>query len=58
MISRDKIPHTKRWVVKIGSALLTEDGKGLSRETLAPWVEQMATLKQGIEIVLVPLPRG
>jgi glutamate 5-kinase len=54
MISRDKIPHTKRWVVKIGSALLTQDGKGLSRETLAPWVEQMATLsKQGIEVVLV-----
>ena len=54
MISRNKIPHTKRWVVKIGSALLTEDGKGLSREILAPWVEQMAELsKQGIELVLV-----
>ncbi len=54
MISRDKIPHTKRWVVKIGSALLTEDGKGLSREILTPWVEQMVTLsRQGIELVLV-----
>ena len=54
MISRDTIPHTRRWVVKIGSALLTADGQGLSRETLAPWVEQMAALsKQGIELVLV-----
>jgi len=54
MISREKIPHTKRWVVKIGSALLTEDGKGLSREVLSPWVEQIASLsKQGIELVLV-----
>ena len=54
MISRDKIRHTKRWVVKIGSALLTEDGKGVSRETLNPWVGQMAALsKQGIELILV-----
>lgn len=54
MISRENIPHSKRWVVKIGSALLTEDGKGLSRETLTPWVTQIAALsKQGIELVLV-----
>ncbi len=54
MISRDSIPTTKRWVIKIGSALLTSDGKGLSRETLSPWVEQMAQLRQaGHEIVLV-----
>ncbi|QYZ65655.1 MAG: gamma-glutamyl kinase [Gammaproteobacteria bacterium (ex Lamellibrachia satsuma)] len=54
MISRDSIPTTKRWVIKIGSALLTSDGKGLSQETLSPWVEQMAQLRQaGHEIVLV-----
>ena len=54
MITREKIPHTKRWVVKIGSALLTENGKGLSRETLTPWVGQIAALsKQGIELILV-----
>jgi glutamate 5-kinase len=51
---RDRIPSTRRWVVKIGSALLTADGQGLQRETLSPWVEQMAAfVKQGGELVLV-----
>jgi len=54
MISRDRIPETRRWVVKIGSALLTRDGQGLERARLAPWVEQMSTRRQaGHEIVLV-----
>ena len=45
---------TQRWVVKIGSALLTRDGQGLDREALADWAGQMARLRQaGIEIVLV-----
>jgi len=54
MMSRDRIPRTRRWVVKIGSALLTEDGQGLRRATLAPWVEQMADfVGPGNELVLV-----
>ncbi len=54
MITRDQLAHTRRWVVKIGSALLTEDGQGLRRSTLSPWVEQMATfVKAGGELVLV-----
>ncbi|MDJ0805746.1 MAG: glutamate 5-kinase [Gammaproteobacteria bacterium] len=54
MISRKTIHNARRWVIKIGSALLTSDGKGLSREALSPWVEQMAALrKAGHEIVLV-----
>jgi glutamate 5-kinase len=54
MIDRVDIPRTRRWVVKIGSALLTQDGQGLRRETLSPWVQQMASLvKQGVELVLV-----
>jgi glutamate 5-kinase len=45
---------TQRWVVKIGSALLTRDGHGLDRPALADWAGQIARLrKQGIEIVLV-----
>lgn len=48
------ITKTRRWVVKIGSALLTRDGEGLDREALADWAVQIARLrKQGIEIVLV-----
>ena len=48
------IGKTRRWIVKIGSALLTRDGAGLDREALADWATQIARLrKQGIEVVLV-----
>lgn len=54
MSKRDIIPQAKRWVVKIGSALLTNDGKGLDAEAIAGWVKQMAELRlRGIELVLV-----
>lgn len=54
MKKREKISTTKRWVVKIGSALLTNDGKGLDQASIAGWVQQMAQLRnQGIELVLV-----
>ncbi|MCU7929384.1 MAG: glutamate 5-kinase [Candidatus Thiodiazotropha sp. (ex Codakia rugifera)] len=54
MISREKIATSKRWVVKIGSALLTANGKGLSHQVLSGWVEQMAALRHaGHEVVLV-----
>ncbi|MEI6413905.1 MAG: glutamate 5-kinase [Pseudomonadota bacterium] len=54
MAGRERIPATRRWVVKIGSALLTADGKGLSRELLMPWVAQMAALRHaGNELTLV-----
>ncbi len=44
----------QRWVVKIGSALLTKDGKGLDYAAIAAWSAQIATLRQqGREIVLV-----
>ncbi len=42
------------WVIKIGSALLTNDGKGLNVDGLADWAKQMAWLKaQGVDVVLV-----
>jgi len=51
---RTKIPHTRRWVIKIGSALLTGDGDGLRREILSPWVDQMSALRRsGADLVLV-----
>ncbi len=54
MISRDGIPNTKRWVVKIGSALLTRDGQGFDRTVLAPWADQVTGfLRRGGELVLV-----
>jgi glutamate 5-kinase len=54
MSDRSELTRARRWVVKIGSALLTEGGRGLHREAIADWVEQMAALRsRGIEIVLV-----
>ncbi len=48
------VGKAKRWVVKIGSALLTRDGTGLDRAALADWAGQIVRLRQqGIEIVLV-----
>ncbi|CAB9539751.1 Glutamate 5-kinase (EC / RNA-binding C-terminal domain PUA [Bathymodiolus brooksi thiotrophic gill symbiont] len=44
----------KRWVIKIGSALLTNDGKGLDKVAIAAWVAQISELKrQNIDVVLV-----
>lgn len=54
VVTREVVKKAKRWVVKIGSALLTDDGKGLDRESIASWVEQVvALLEQGNEVVLV-----
>ncbi|MGV6858260.1 MAG: glutamate 5-kinase [bacterium] len=54
MKTSDKIAGSKRWVVKIGSALLTDDGKGLNRSALSGWAEEIAALKDlGHEVVLV-----
>ena len=51
---RKKIKNTRRWVVKIGSALLTDNGCGLKHDLLDNWVSQIAELnKRGIEIVIV-----
>lgn len=51
---REDLQNTQRWVVKIGSALLTNDGKGLNKEALAHWIEQIVALKRnGKEVVIV-----
>lgn len=52
--SRKKIKQTKRWVVKLGSALLTDEGCGLRVDSLDAWVRQIHALRQkGHEIVIV-----
>ncbi len=54
MSGRKRVAAARRWVVKIGSALLTNDGKGLDHQAIALWVEQMVRLRrQGVELVLV-----
>ena len=54
MSKRQKLTTAKRWVIKIGSALLTENGVGLNRDDIGKWVEQMVHLRQqGMEVLLV-----
>ena len=49
-----KTSDCKRWVIKIGSSLLTNEGAGLAVDAIDSWVEQMAALcQQGHELVLV-----
>lgn len=44
----------KRIVVKIGSSLLTNNGRGLDRTAIYEWAKQIAVLhKQGMEVILV-----
>lgn len=51
---RQLLVESRRWVIKIGSSLLTNDGQGLDREAIACWVGQIAALvKRGHEVVLV-----
>ncbi len=51
---RNRIKQSSRWVVKIGSSLLTADGVGLDRELIGHWCQQIATLRQhNCEVVLV-----
>lgn len=53
-MNRDIAKDAKRWVIKIGSALLTNDGAGLDRKAIDSWVEQIAhLLRQDNEVVLV-----
>ena len=51
---RDALRGARRVVVKIGSALLTNDGRGLDEAAIGGWVDQIAALqRQGVEVVLV-----
>lgn len=51
---REWLCQARRWVIKIGSALLTDDGRGLDVAAISGWVEQIADLvKRGHEVVLV-----
>ena len=39
--ARETLKAARRWVIKIGSALLTHEGLGLKRDTLDTWVSQI-----------------
>jgi len=51
---RERLTRANRWVVKVGSSLLTANGQGLDHELIHQWSAQMATLmNEGHEVILV-----
>jgi len=54
MVNAVNISDCQRWIIKIGSSLLTNDGQGLAVDAIDAWVEQVAALRQaGHEVLLV-----
>ncbi len=48
------VANAKRLVVKVGSSLVTNDGRGLDTAAIALWAQQIAALRaQGKQVVLV-----
>ena len=53
-MNRRLLKDCRRWVIKVGSALLTDDGQGLNAEFIAKLAQQIALLREhGVEVVLV-----
>ncbi len=51
---RKAVAESKRWVIKIGSSLITNDGQGLNDQAIKSWAEQIAKLRaDGKEVLLV-----
>ncbi len=52
--STSPVANARRLVVKIGSSLLTNDGRGVDHSAIGRWVDQIVSLRNsGKEIVLV-----
>ena len=48
------LKHARRIVVKVGSSLVTNEGKGVDAEAIGTWCRQMAALAQdGREVIMV-----
>ena len=41
---RQRLLESRRLVVKVGSALVTDNGAGLSHQAIAEWARQIALL--------------
>ncbi|MEA3292533.1 MAG: glutamate 5-kinase [Pseudomonadota bacterium] len=54
MTERERLQCARRWVVKVGTALLTDTRKGLNRNAIGSLVTQLSELRRsGLEVVLV-----
>ena len=50
----DKSIEKSTWVVKIGSAMITNDGQGVDASRIHHWCEQISALQaRGIDVVVV-----
>jgi len=48
------LSQARRIVVKVGSSLVTDEGRGLDAQAIGDWCRQMATLRQsGHELIMV-----
>ena len=48
------LKNARRIVVKVGSSLVTNEGRGLDEQAIGQWSEELATLaKQGLELIMV-----
>ncbi len=52
--TRKRLRSARRWIIKVGSSILTNDGQGLDRTIINAWTADIAALlDQGHEVVLV-----
>ena len=42
---RQVVRRAQRWVVKVGSSLVTNEGRGIDPEAIAVWAAQIAALR-------------
>jgi glutamate 5-kinase len=53
-MTRADLTHAPRWVIKVGSSLVTNEGRGLDHAAVARWAAEIAQLSRaGTSIVLV-----
>lgn len=51
---QSQVQNAKRLIIKVGSSLVTNEGRGLDRVAIANWAQQIAALRDlGKEVVLV-----
>ncbi len=48
------LSSARRWVIKVGSSLVTNDGKGLDQQAIERWANEISALRHaGCQVVLV-----
>jgi glutamate 5-kinase len=53
-VSRQAVTEARRWIIKLGSSLVTNQGRGVDAQAVAAFAAQMAALRdRGHQVVLV-----